>query len=304
MHLILVISLNLRTTTMLARRFGRTVNRFVRWKTTYVNSPITYKALHANAPLPRCRIIEPPRATVPEAVSNIIVSTPFNRIPKPQRHVFNCLVQNEPGVLSRLSGILAARGFNIDSLVVCATEVENLSRMTIVIRGNDEVVEQARRQIEDIVSVWAVLDYTGTDIVERELLLAKVSLLGPDHFQQHFERDASPVEEVEKPTSSVSDTMSATAALQLRANQLSAINQVTQLFNGRVSDISTESLIIELTDGPDRIDNFLSLLRPFGVLEASRTGTTAMARSPLSNAIPEKVEEDKDNDDVFDLPPG
>ncbi|WBW70822.1 acetolactate synthase regulatory subunit Ilv6 [Schizosaccharomyces osmophilus] len=291
---------------MLARRFSRTVNHFVRRKATYVNSPITYKALHANAPLPRCHIIEPPRATVPEAVSNIIASTPFNRIPKPQRHVFNCLVQNEPGVLSRLSGILAARGFNIDSLVVCATEVENLSRMTIAIRGNDEVVEQARRQIEDIVSVWAVLDYTGTDIVERELLLAKVSLLGPDHFQQHFEREMpeTAAEEVEQATSSVDNTMTASAALQLRANQLSAINQVTHLFNGRVSDISTESVIIELTARPGRVDNFLSLLRPFGVLEASRTGTTAMARSPLSNAISDKATEDADNDEVVDLPPG
>lgn len=69
------------------------------------------------------------------------------------RHTLNCLVQNEPGVLSRVSGILAARGFNIDSLVVCATEVEDLSRMCIVLRGQDGVIEQARRQLEDLVSL-------------------------------------------------------------------------------------------------------------------------------------------------------
>lgn len=68
------------------------------------------------------------------------------------RHIFNCLVQNEPGVLSRVSGILAGRGFNIDSLVVCRTEIRDLSRMSIVLSGQDGVVEQARRQLEDLVS--------------------------------------------------------------------------------------------------------------------------------------------------------
>src|SRR5204862_7195516 len=93
------------------------------------------------------------------------------------RHILNFLVQNEPGVLSRISGILAGRGFNIDSLVVCSTEVADLSRMNIVLRGQDGVVEQARRQLEDLVPVWVVLDYSQTKIVERELLLAKVSIL-------------------------------------------------------------------------------------------------------------------------------
>ena len=69
------------------------------------------------------------------------------------RHVLNCLVQNEPGVLSRVSGILAGRGFNIDSLVVCRTEIRDLSRMCIVLSGQDGVVEQARRQLEDLVSL-------------------------------------------------------------------------------------------------------------------------------------------------------
>lgn len=69
-------------------------------------------------------------------------------------HVLNCLVQNEPGVLSRVSGILAGRGFNIESLVVCRTEIRDLSRMTIVLKGQDGVVEQARRQLEDLVSYF------------------------------------------------------------------------------------------------------------------------------------------------------
>ena len=105
----------------------------------------------------------------------------------PKRHVLNCLVQNEPGVLSRISGILAARGFNIDSLVVCNTEVDDLSRMTIVLQGLDGVVEQARRQLEDLVPVWAVLDYTSSALVQRELLLAKISILGPEVYEELME---------------------------------------------------------------------------------------------------------------------
>lgn len=88
-------------------------------------------------------------------------SLPFSFSPKAPppslqpytRHTLNCLVQNEPGVLSRVSGILAARGFNIDSLVVCATEIDDLSRMCIVLKGQDGVIEQARRQLEDLVSL-------------------------------------------------------------------------------------------------------------------------------------------------------
>lgn len=92
-------------------------------------------------------------------------------------------MQNEPGVLSGVSGTLAARGFNIDSLVVCNTEVKDLSRMTIVLKGQDGVVEQARRQIEDLVPVYAVLDYTNAEIIKRELLLARVSLLDQNIFK-------------------------------------------------------------------------------------------------------------------------
>ena len=93
-------------------------------------------------------------------------------------------VQDEPGVLARVSGCLAARGVNIDSLVVCATDVEDLSRMCIVLRGQDGTIEQVRRQLEDLVPVWAVVDYTNTKVVERELMLVKVSTLGPDYFDQ------------------------------------------------------------------------------------------------------------------------
>lgn len=98
-----------------------------------------------------------PQPTVEDAVTNILYNTPPPSDQPETRHVLNCLVQNEPGVLSRVSGILAARGFNIESLVVANTEVEDLSRMTIVFNGRNVQIEQARRQLEDLVRVY--MDY-------------------------------------------------------------------------------------------------------------------------------------------------
>lgn len=94
-----------------------------------------------------------PQPTVEDAVTNILYNTPAPSLQPETRHVLNCLVQNEPGVLSRVSGILAARGFNIESLVVANTEVEDLSRMTIVFNGRNVQIEQARRQLEDLVNI-------------------------------------------------------------------------------------------------------------------------------------------------------
>jgi acetolactate synthase-1/3 small subunit len=101
---------------------------------------------------PRLPHLQTPRApSAEEAVTNILYNTPAPSTEPYKRHLLNCLVQNEPGVLSRVSGILAGRGFNIDSLVVCQTEIRDLSRMCIVLKGQDGVVEQARRQLEDLV---------------------------------------------------------------------------------------------------------------------------------------------------------
>lgn len=94
-----------------------------------------------------------PEPSVEEAVSNILYNTPPPSKAPETRHILNCLVQNEPGVLSRVSGILAARGFNIESLVVANTEVPDLSRMTIVFNGRNVQIEQARRQLEDLVMI-------------------------------------------------------------------------------------------------------------------------------------------------------
>lgn len=216
-------------------------------------------------------------------------------------------MQNEPGVLSRVSGILAARGFNIDSLVVCSTEVQDLSRMTIVLQGQDGVVEQARRQLEDLVPVWAVLDYTAAPLVQRELLLAKISILGPEYFeellahhremtdveaaaaaqQQQMPADEADLEtqaeqtpshhhhhpeEATQPLDFHPRNLPPSEALRLKHQHLETITYLTHQFGGKMLDISTNNCIVELSAKPSRIDSFMKLIAPFGILESARTG--------------------------------
>jgi acetolactate synthase I/III small subunit len=219
-------------------------------------SALAYKALHRRvSPLP---IADGTASwSAPAAVSSILYETPLPSTAPPKRHVLNCLVQNEPGVLSRISGILAARGFNIDSLVVCSTEVEDLSRMTIVLSGQDGVVEQARRQLEDLVPVWAVLDYTAAPLVQRELLLAKVSLLGPEYFEERLahHREMTEAESMtqEERLAQMSDTddyhpakLPVSQALRHKMEHLDAVTHLTHQFGGKVLDISTNNCIVEV----------------------------------------------------------
>ena len=233
--------------------------------TTSSTSALAYKALHRRiSPLPTNDYA--PAWSAPAAVSSILYETPLPSALPPKRHVLNCLVQNEPGVLSRVSGILAARGFNIDSLVVCNTEVEDLSRMTIVLSGQDGVVEQARRQLEDLVPVWAVLDYTSAPLVQRELLLAKVSILGPEYFEEllahHREMTAADATRFEESRASFEaetaaqmegaredyhpSRLAASQALRHKHEHLEAITHLTHQFGGKVLDISTNNCIVEV----------------------------------------------------------
>jgi acetolactate synthase-1/3 small subunit len=258
---------------------------------------LAYKAIHRRiAPLPT--VDRPPAWSAPAAVSNILYETPLPSQAPPKSHILNCLVQNEPGVLSRVSGILAARGFNIDSLVVCNTEVDDLSRMTIVLQGQDGVIEQARRQLEDLVPVWAVLDYTQSPLVQRELLLAKVSILGPEYFEEllahHRDMAQTPEPdeafETEDLTEDQRNAMAQEAArdslrkdyhplnlpisqaLRHKHEHLRAITFMTHQFGGKVLDISTNNCIVEVSAKPTRIDSFMKLIAPFGILESARTG--------------------------------
>ncbi|RUS24815.1 hypothetical protein BC938DRAFT_473036, partial [Jimgerdemannia flammicorona] len=119
--------------------------------TTSATQALTFKRRLPHKPYAPLNKFRPARPkTAEEAVTNILYNTPEPVVGPEARHVLNCLVQNEPGVLSRVSGILAGRGFNIDSLVVAKTEVSDLSRMTIIFRGKGPHIEQARRQLEDL----------------------------------------------------------------------------------------------------------------------------------------------------------
>jgi len=155
------------------------------------------------------------------------------------RHVLSALVQNQPGVLAHVSGMLASRGFNIDSLAVGETEDKNLSRMTFVVRGDDRTVEQVGKQLSKIVTVVGVQDISSEDYVERDLMLAKVKV--------------APAQRVE-------------------------ITLLVEMFRGRVVDVSPESLIVEISGMERKIEAFIDLMRPYGILELARTGRIALVR--------------------------
>lgn len=159
------------------------------------------------------------------------------------RHVLSALVQNVPGVLSHISGMLASRGYNIDSLAVGETENPRLSRMTFVVVGDDTVLEQVRKQLEKIVTVVRVDDVSARDHVERDLMLIRI---------------ASP------------------------AGRRSEIRELVEIFRGRIVDVSPEMMMIEISGQERKIESFIELMRPFGILELVRTGRIAMVRGASS----------------------
>ena len=155
------------------------------------------------------------------------------------KHIISALVENKPGVLAHVAGMFAARGFNIDSLVVGRTEDPNLSRMTIVVIGDDKVLEQVRKQLGKIIPVVKVQDFAGQPVVARDLMLISVS--------------APPEKRPE-------------------------IFPLIEMFRGRVVDIGPKTLMVEVS-GPERkIEAFLNVCRPYGIKSVARTGTIAMPR--------------------------
>ena len=155
------------------------------------------------------------------------------------QHVLSALVQDQPGVLAHISGMLASRGFNIDSLAVGETEDPNLSRMTFVVKGDDGVLEQLRKQLDKIVSVVQVQDISAEDFVERDLMLMKVQ--------------APPSKRVE-------------------------ISLLVEMFRGRVVDIGMDTMIIEVSGQENKIEAYVELMRPYGIVELARTGRIALVR--------------------------
>ena len=165
------------------------------------------------------------------------------------RHVLSALVQNQPGVLAHVSGMLASRGFNIDSLAVGATEDPQLSRMTFVVQGDDNVLEQARKQLEKIVSTVRVDDISSEDYVERDLMLIKVSC---------------------------------------PAEKRPEVFQLTESFRGRVIDIQHDNVMMEISGTEGKVEAFIELMRPYGILELARTGRIALVRGAAKPAVAEE----------------
>ena len=155
------------------------------------------------------------------------------------RHILSALVHNVPGVLSHISGMLASRGYNIESLAVGETEDPQLSRMTFVVVGDDNVLEQVRKQLEKIVTVVRVDNISSLDHVERDLMLIKV---------------AAP------------------------AGRRTEIAQLTDIFRGRIVDVAADMVIIEIAGQEGKVQAFIDLMRPFGIVELARTGRIALAR--------------------------
>ncbi len=158
------------------------------------------------------------------------------------KHTIGVLVENRPGVLTRVSGLFARRGFNIDSLAVGTTEEPNVSRMTIVVDGDDNVLEQITKQLNKLIDVIRVIDLSETAAVHRELVLIRVAAT---------------------------------------TGNRSEIMQIVDVFRARIVDVAEDSLIVEATGDEPKVKAFEGLLRKFGVKEIARTGRVSLSRGGL-----------------------
>ncbi len=155
------------------------------------------------------------------------------------KHTISALVENKPGVLARISTLFAARGFNIDSLAVGETEDPTVSRMTIVARGDDRILEQVEKQLNKLIDVIKVIDLSEVRHLERDLALIKVKA---------DKRDRS------------------------------EILQIVDVFRAKIVDVAQDSVIVEVTGDEEKIQALQNMIKPFGIKEMVRTGIVAMAR--------------------------
>jgi acetolactate synthase I/III small subunit len=166
------------------------------------------------------------------------------------KHVLSVLVKNSSGVLSRVSGLFSRRGYNIDSLTVGRTEDQDISRMTIALNGDEDVLEQVKKQLNKLEDVVGVTDLNDNESVYRELVLIKV---------------------------------------RANADNRAAINETVKIFRSKIIDLSTNTLTIELTGDEDKISALISLMEEYGIEELVRTGITALQRGEktLKNSVEE-----------------
>ena len=167
------------------------------------------------------------------------------------RHLISALVQNVPGVLAHISGMLASRGYNIDSLAVGATENPELSRMTFVVVGDDRVLEQVRKQLEKIVTVVQVHDISSQDFVERDLMLIKVKAAA--------------------------------------GGPRTEVRELVEIFRAKIVDVGADELMIELSGRENKIEAFIERMRPYGITELVRTGRVALVRAGQGEGVSEQL---------------
>ncbi len=158
---------------------------------------------------------------------------------KEKKHLLSILVDNEPGVLSRIAGLFSGRGYNIESLCVAETVEKNVSRVTMVTEGNTIILEQIKKQLNKLINVIKVTDLTGMEYVEREMILIKVY--------------AKPENRAE-------------------------ILRITDIFRGQVVDVGQEHYTVIIIGDSGKIAAILNLLKPFGIREIARTGSIALGR--------------------------
>jgi acetolactate synthase I/III small subunit len=165
-----------------------------------------------------------------------------------EKHVLSALVKNSSGVLSRVSGLFSRRGYNIDSLTVGRTEDPSISRMTITLMGDENVLEQVKKQLNKLEDVVRVIDFKTNESVYRELALIKV---------------------------------------RANAENRAAINETVKIFRSKIIDISTDTLTIELTGDEEKISALINLMEEYGIEELVRTGVTALQRGEktIKNSI-------------------
>jgi acetolactate synthase-1/3 small subunit len=156
-----------------------------------------------------------------------------------RKHILTILVENKPGVLTRIAGLFARRGFNIDTLTVGPTDDEHISRVTLTVDGALHPIDQVTKQLHKLINVLKIRDLEPEETVTRELALFKVAVDGV---------------------------------------QRAEVLQLTDIFRGRIVDVTRRSIIVEITGTTDKIESFEALLRPFGMVEMMRTGEIAIAR--------------------------
>ncbi len=155
------------------------------------------------------------------------------------RHIISILMENEAGALSRVAGLFSARGYNIESLTVAPTEDPSLSRMTLVTRGTDEIIEQITKQLNKLIDVVKLMDMTEGPHIEREMMLVKVKAEGDSREE---------------------------------------LKRVSDIFRGRIIDVTDRTYTIELTGAGDKLDAFLLVLDPVAIVEVVRSGVSGIAR--------------------------